>query len=224
MTANGRHLKLSGRRGTPPHWVEMSRVALGGRIELDPMSEPAFNQIVKAERIFTAEDDCFRQDWRAGTLLINPPGGCIARAWQKLVEEYEDGRTGEAIWIGFSMEQLNLLAGEKIHPMDYSMLVVRDRIDFLTTELTCDVVGRDEGMALLSCGHQLPMSTGKDRNSRRLRCSECEGAPTPMGSPTHANYVVGIGVDVGRFERAFAGRGKFAHGRLSVHAESFGAP
>jgi hypothetical protein len=175
MTANGRHLSLSGRRGTPLDWVEMSRAALGGHIELDPMSEPVFNQnIVHAERFYTAEDDCFSRAWVADTAFLNPSGGLVVEAWRRLASEHRRGNVGAAIWIGFSVEQLNLLADEIEHPMDFSMLVVRKRISFLGEDLKV------------------------------------------LGSPTHANYIVGMGIPEDRFETAFAGRGRFSHGRLAI--------
>lgn len=177
MTANGRHLQLSGRRGTPPDWVEMSRAALGGRIELDPMSEPVFNQIIRAERILTEKDDCFTLLWRASTVFLNPHGGLVVEAWRKLTHEHGRGHVGAAIWIGFSMEQLNLLADETEHPMDFSMLVVRKRISFLDEDLKS------------------------------------------LGSPTHANYIVGMGIPADRFEAAFAGRGRFSHGQFAIARE-----
>lgn len=174
MTANGRHLALSGRRGTPPDWADMARAALGGHIELDPMSEPVFNEIIRAERIYTEKDDCFTLLWRASTVLLNPNGGQVPEAWRKLTHEHRRGHVGAAIWIGFSMEQLNLLADELEHPMDFSMLVVRKRISFLGDDLK------------------------------------------PLGSPTHANYVVGMGIPADRFEAAFAGRGRFSHGQFAI--------
>lgn len=174
MTANGRHLQLSGRRGTPPEWVEMSRAALGGHIELDPMSEPVFNQIVRADRIYTAEDDCFAQDWKAATALLNPHGGLVVEAWRKLTAEWVTQQVKEAIWIGFSLEQIAVLADEVAHPLDFSLLVVRKRISFLGEDLKV------------------------------------------LGSPTHANYVVGLGIPRDRFEAAFAGRGRFSHGRYAI--------
>lgn len=177
MTANGRHLALSGRRGTPHDWVEMSRAALGGRIELDPMSEPAFNEVVRAERIYTAEQSCFLQEWRARTVFINPHGGLVAEAWRFLAHAYRLEHVHAAIWIGFSMEQLNLLADEVEHPMDFSMLVARKRIAFLGEDLKV------------------------------------------LGSPTHSNYVVGMGIPADRFEAAFAGRGRFSHGQFAVARE-----
>lgn len=137
MTANGRHIGgiNNGRRGTPPEWVEMARVALGGHIELDPMSEPAFNSVVRADRIFTAEDDCFKHDWLAKTVFINPHGGLVVESWRRLLQQWSLYNARSAIWIGFSVEQLNLLADEDIHPDDFSKLTVRKRIDFLNESL-----------------------------------------------------------------------------------------
>ena len=174
MTANGRHLQLSGRRGTPADWVEMSRAALGGRIELDPMSEPIFNEVVRAERIFTEQDDGLTQPWNASTVFINPHGGLVAEAWSKLVYEWSVQRCESAIWIGFSMEQLNLLADSTLHPMDFSLLIARKRIAFLGEDLQV------------------------------------------LGSPTHSNYIVGLGIPANRFEASFAGRGRFSHGQFAV--------
>lgn len=220
MTANGRHLALSGRRGTPPDWVEMSRTALGGRIELDPMSEPVFNDIVRAERIYTEKDDCFSKLWKASTVFLNPHGGLVVEAWRKLTAEYRQLHVFSAIWIGFSMEQLNLLADEVYHPMDFSMLTVRGRIDFLTTEPIRAVAGRDAGIVQLECGHRFEMANAKQRTARSLRCPFCEGTPEPLGSPTHANYIVGMGIPADRFEAAFAGRGRYSHGQFSVAREN----
>lgn len=217
MTANGRHLALSGRRGTPPEWVEMSRAALGGRIELDPMSEPVFNEIVRAECIYTESEDGLRLPWLASTVFINPHGGLVVEAWRKLTQEHRAGRVTAAIWIGFSMEQLNLLVDEVEHPMDFSMLAVRKRIDFLTTEPLRAVTGMTVGVGpLLECGHSVMVTAKKHQTANRLRCPYCEGSPEPLGAPTHGNYIVGLGIPADRFEAAFAGRGRFSHGQFSV--------
>ncbi len=229
MTANGRHIGgiKSGRRGTPPEWVEMSRVALGGHIELDPMSERIFNQVVRADRIFTEEDDCFKKSWKCRTLFINPHGGLVVEAWRKLVHEHTI-HNFLAIWIGFSVEQLALLADEPVHPDDFSKLTVRDRIDFTTTEPLRTVVGITAGVGpLLSCHHSISVTAKKHRIAKALRCPHCEPCvPEPIGSPTHSNYVVGIGIDPDVFEQAFAGRGRVSHGRYALPRQEnlFGAP
>jgi hypothetical protein len=173
---NARHLKESTRWGTPPEWVTMARQALGGRIERDPMSEARFNEIVGAEHFWTEQDDCFAQpDWSCGSMLINPAGGLVVRAWQRLVSEFTKGNVRRAIWIGFSVEQLAILADEPLHPDDFSKLTARQRIPFVHHD--------------------------RDVTKRQ---------------PSHANYVVGLGIAAEDFERAFLGKGRFHHGKLAI--------
>lgn len=176
MSANARHSAATPRWGTPPEWVAMARVALGGRIELDPMSEKRFNATVGAERYYTTRDNAFAKSWTCETMLINPPGGLVVDAWWRLCATFARGQIGRAVWIGFSVEQLCVLADDALpwHPLDYSLLLPRRRISFVA------------------------------HNGKR-------------GSPSHTNYVVGLGIERATFERAFPGRGRFHHGRL-VHA------
>lgn len=57
---------------TPAEFIEAAREVLGG-FNLDPASSEIANRIVKADRIFTAEDDGLKQDWPIGTIWMNPP-------------------------------------------------------------------------------------------------------------------------------------------------------
>lgn len=216
MTANARHSKATPRWGTPADWCEMSRVALGGRIALDPMSEPMFNEVVQAERYYTEADDCFAQSWACDSMLINPAGGLVVPGWQKLVSEWTKGNVRRAIWIGFSVEQLNLLADEPLHPDDFSKLTVRGRIDFLTLHPRRAVVDSNGSDLTLECGHVVRLQARKTAAPKSYRCTECIGSPESNGAPSHANYVVGLGITVDQFERAFLGRGRFHHGRLAI--------
>lgn len=219
MTASARHSKATVRWGTAPDYVEMARVALGGRIELDPMSEAAFNAVVRAERFYTEQDDCFKQDLTCETSLWNPAGGLVLEAWRALTKAYLDGIIQRAIWIGFSVEQLNLLADEPVHPDDFSKLTCRQRIDFLTLHpwraVRSVVPGESVNMVELECFHRLVV-TAKALKAKCMRCAECIGAPEPNGAPSHSNYVVGLGIAPDVFETAFAGRGRFHHGALRV--------
>lgn len=147
------------------------RRALSGRIELDPMSSTEFNLVVGAERIYTEQDDCFAHDWVANTLYINPAGGFVVQAWRKLVDQYTRGNVRRAIWTGFSVEQLCLLADELVHPLDYSSVIARKRISFV----------RHDGF---------------------------------IGSPSHGNYAVGLGVDHRVFVEAFQDAGRIGAGHL----------
>lgn len=128
---NARHSKETGRWGTPVEWVARACAAQGvDRIGLDPMSEEIFQSVIRAWSFFTEKDDCFSRPWVCNSMLINPAGGHVVRAWRYLVQEWQAGRTKQAVWIGFSVEQLNLLASEPIHPDDFCKLMVRKRISF----------------------------------------------------------------------------------------------
>jgi ParB family chromosome partitioning protein len=69
-----------------------------GRIDLDPASCEAANDVVQATRYYTAEDDGLQHPW-AGRVWMNPPYGSqlIARFASKLVEHWSDGNICEAI-------------------------------------------------------------------------------------------------------------------------------
>lgn len=131
MPVNAKHLNGTTRWGTPADVVDRARRALGGRIELDPMTEPNFQRIVRADRFYTEQDDAFTKSWSCSTMLLNPPGGLVDRAWACLCASYLGGIVGSAIWIGFSTEQLCILSGITHHPLDFSVLFCRRRIPFV---------------------------------------------------------------------------------------------
>ena len=60
---------------TPTPIVNFARDVFGQPIELDPTSSAIANEVVKAKRYFTIEDDALTQDWTASTLWFNPPYG-----------------------------------------------------------------------------------------------------------------------------------------------------
>lgn len=76
---------------TPRHILELAREMLGG-IDLDPASSAEANLIVKANRLFTEEDDGLIQDWKARTVWLNYPyGRGASKTWlKKLVHEYTE--------------------------------------------------------------------------------------------------------------------------------------
>ena len=88
---------------TQPKYIEAAREVMGG-IELDPASCAAANEIVKAERYFTKEQNGLAQDWRARSLWLNPPyarsehyQSGIGLFVDKLLRAYQNGDVCQAI-------------------------------------------------------------------------------------------------------------------------------
>lgn len=107
MTKNPKHLKTTAEHHTPRAIVEAARRVLG-RIDLDPMSNAAAQRIIHATTYYTKDDDGFLHDW-SGTTFLNPAGGLVKPAWQKLMTAYGQGDVPAFVWIGFSLEQLQTL-------------------------------------------------------------------------------------------------------------------
>lgn len=90
---------------THPSITELVRELYDGVIDLDPMScLEANTKYVKAQRIYTAEQDGLTYEW-IGRVLLNPPwGGSAAtstkmRAIKKALYEYQSGRMTECVLI-----------------------------------------------------------------------------------------------------------------------------
>ena len=69
-----------------------------GAIDLDPASTPDANEVVGAQRFYTADDDGLTQPW-AGRVWLNPPYRHPAAALftARLVEQHRAGDVSEAI-------------------------------------------------------------------------------------------------------------------------------
>lgn len=82
---------------TPQEHIERARTVLGG-IDLDPATSELANQVVRAEKIFTAKDDGISREWH-GRVWLNPPYAQPAIAYfaDKMASEYESGRVSAAI-------------------------------------------------------------------------------------------------------------------------------
>jgi len=82
---------------TPANIIELARSVLGG-IDLDPASSAKANEIVKASRYYTAEDDGLSKTW-AGRVWMNPPyaSDLVRRFTEKLLQELSEGNVEDAI-------------------------------------------------------------------------------------------------------------------------------
>lgn len=81
---------------TPAEYVEAARRVMYG-IDLDPASSAVANEVVKAHRFFTIDDDGLAHSW-AGSVWMNPPYGrpLIDQFCAKLAEEYAAQNVSEA--------------------------------------------------------------------------------------------------------------------------------
>lgn len=135
---------------TSPRLVEPARYVLGGVIDLDPASCPAANVVVKAEMIYTREDDGLRQPWGdlslpPSTVFLNPPGGRLNRQtlrpvkagksisaaaawWRKLLQEQDAGHVHSAIVICFSLNVFRAAQALNVPPpYSFPFVIPKDR-------------------------------------------------------------------------------------------------
>jgi hypothetical protein len=124
--------------------IDLERAFLGGAIDLDPCSERVFEPEIGATVAYSLTDrdeDGLALPW-GGELLdraplpprvrvhCNPPGGLVREFWHKSLEEWGVGRVHAIAWVGFSVEQLCVLADEKPHQLDFATCFLRRRISF----------------------------------------------------------------------------------------------
>jgi phage N-6-adenine-methyltransferase len=123
---------------TPGEFLEGAREVMGG-IDLDPASSPAANDVVKAARIFTAEDDGLAHEW-AGRVWLNPPYGrsevdgkerSNQATWtERLIDEHAAGRVEQACAMVTSKT-----ADLWFQPLwDYPICFITGRVDFRAGE------------------------------------------------------------------------------------------
>jgi hypothetical protein len=83
---------------TPPEFVDMARLVLGG-IDLDPASNPIAQGWVKAEKYYTKDDDGLAQPW-AGRVWCNPPYGKFSKLFmERALEFYQSGQVTDCIFL-----------------------------------------------------------------------------------------------------------------------------
>lgn len=71
---------LSYEHYTPKKYIEAARATMG-TIDMDPASCLEANEIVRATRFYTREDEGQKRDWGKGTMWLNPPYGDLVSAF-----------------------------------------------------------------------------------------------------------------------------------------------
>lgn len=82
---------------TPKEFIDAARNAMGS-IDLDPASNDIANQVVQAEKYYTAETNGLDKDWN-GNVWMNPPyaSDLIEKFIDKLIEQTEAGNVNQAV-------------------------------------------------------------------------------------------------------------------------------
>lgn len=125
---NIRHSKATPRWGTPTDDVERARRVMGA-IDLDPCSESTFQSTVRADQHYSLTErgeDALVLPWH-GRVYCNPPGGAVRKFWLRALSQPIE----QMIWMGFSVEQLCILADEDPGPLDFSCCILRTRVSFI---------------------------------------------------------------------------------------------
>lgn len=132
---NIQHSSATDQWGTPAYIIDLTHTLMGG-VDLDPCSSEQWNKRVKATLYFDEVTNGLLQPWH-GRVFCNPPGGKIGRSskplmfWNKLVEELEEGRVAEAIFVGFSIEILATSQRNAHSVMDGPFCVPHKRLRFV---------------------------------------------------------------------------------------------
>jgi hypothetical protein len=143
---NAQHSSRTDEWGTPSDIIERARRVLGN-IELDPASSAEFNRTVRAERFLTKEDNALLCDWGSPrTIFLNPPGGKLknrslaALFWVRLMQQRMSGDFNHAIFLGFSLEQLQTTQTGTCAPSiisgNFAFCVPRKRVAFVHVDGT----------------------------------------------------------------------------------------
>jgi len=181
-----RHSSDSPEWFTPRPIVEAAREVLGG-IDLDPASHAEANRVIRARRFYDERANGLRRPW-SGRVFLNPPGGLVAEFWHRLIDAWEARQITAAIWIGFSIEQLQTLQGYEVRsPLAFPFCVPDRRIPFVESAAKREIRRR----ALLE------ENRGRRREGLELKPWK------EAAAPSHANYVTYIGRAPARFARVF---------------------
>jgi ParB family chromosome partitioning protein len=113
---------------TPPVFVEAARKVLG-RIDLDPASCAAANEIIRADYYYSLEngDDGLKLPWR-GSVYLNPPFKTVRHWVHKLESEKEKDHIVDAVFL------CKAALGYKWYETlwrKYPTCLVRERIQFI---------------------------------------------------------------------------------------------
>lgn len=138
--------------GTPEPYIIAAREVLGG-IELDPASNAAAQNVVRAERFYTREDSGLEHDWTARSVWLNPPfsTGLIERFVGRFMESFEERGSGAGLLLVNSATETGWFQSALRLPVCFPSR----RIAFINPLTGVPVQGNRQGQALFYAGPDL---------------------------------------------------------------------
>lgn len=137
MSSKALHSSKTDQWFTPQIVIDKARTVLGG-IDLDPASSEVANVRVGASRIITAEEDGLVTEWSAGSVFLNPPGGRApgipslpTAFWKKLMRVRDSGKLTHAIYIAYSLEQMQTTQHAGLGVLHFPFCVPSQRMRFV---------------------------------------------------------------------------------------------
>ena len=146
------HSDKSDQWGTPQDVIEAAREVMGS-INFDPCSSAEANERVRAEA-YSTDGLNTKQVWH-GSVLMNPPGGRTKNPtenvffssavslpelfWRRLMIEANymkspslgrGGEVGQAVVVGFTLEQLRMTQRAELSMLDFPFCVPAKRLKF----------------------------------------------------------------------------------------------
>ena len=179
---NALHSKVTPEWYTPVEYVDAARAVMGV-IDLDPASCALANETVRASQFYDKARDGLLLRW-VGAVFLNPPGGAVRGFWRHLLREWQCGNVSQAVWVGYSLEQIQTLQSDGPGP---------------TTAAS----------ALCYCDHRIRFECSEEDRCRMQVALDAKNALAgrPLtswkNSPTHGNYFAYFGGDVEGFKTAF---------------------
>lgn len=219
---NAQHLIDSSEWYTPPTLTEPAREAMGG-FDLDPASCAAANAHIQAASFFGAHQDGLSQPWE-GRVFLNPPNP-PRPWWDRLVHFHRERAVPEALFIAYSIEQLQQSQRWEASMLAFPVCIPDRRIAYLCT--ASDAITKlkrrvnrrldrlqKDGVALLPVS-QDPNLLGWSRSELK-NLGNLE-ALNPLAlvkgtQPSHASAIVGVGWDLAVFRKRYGHLGEVIGG------------